>query len=151
MKYIISENKIDKIIFKYLDNNLKGFEKRKANHYEGFVFAFPNEEYGILGYENNGALYVYYGLIEEISNGFGLNQSDSKSVITRWVSDRLQLEVINTGFDFARAHFEVSDRLQLEVINTKYGLYKPAVLVSDRLQLEVINTPEPCIAKSWIS
>ena len=108
MKYIISENKIDKIIFKYLDNNLKGFEKRKANHYEGFVFAFPNEEYGILGYENNGALYVYYGLIEEISNGFGLNQSDSKSVITRWVSDRLQLEVINTYVLYVHPHYQLA-------------------------------------------
>ena len=96
MKYIIPENKVDKVIFKYLDLNLKGLEKRKPKFYDGFVFAYPDEEFGILGYENNGNLYVYYGLIEEISNGFGLEYSDSKSLISRWVSDRLQLEVINT-------------------------------------------------------
>ena len=100
MKYIIPQDKIDKIIFKYLDKYLKGLEKRKPKYYEGIVLAYPDEEYGILGYENNGTLYVYYGLIEEISNGFGLNQSDSKSVITRWVSDRLQLEVKNTELTF---------------------------------------------------
>ena len=97
MKYIIPENKLDKIIFKYLDNTLKNLEKRKAKFYDGIVYGFPDEEYGILGYENNGTLYIYYRLIDEISEVFGLNEPDSKSTIGRWVSDRLQLEVINTN------------------------------------------------------
>jgi hypothetical protein len=96
MKYIISENKIDKVVFKYLDMNLKGLEKRKSKYYEGIVFAYPDEKYGVLGYENNGTLYIYYGLINEISEIFGLDESDSESIIGRWVSDRLQLEVTNT-------------------------------------------------------
>lgn len=96
MKYIISESKLDNIVFKYLDMNLKGLEKRKPMYYKGIVFAHPNEEYGILGYENDGDLYIYYKLIDEISSGFGLNGSDSKSIITRWVSDRYKLNVITT-------------------------------------------------------
>ena len=96
MKYIIPENKIDKIIFKYLDMILKGLEKKKPKYYEGIVFAYPNQEYGILGYENNGTLRIYYELINEISSGFGLNGSDSKLVIGRWASDRYKLEVTNT-------------------------------------------------------
>jgi len=100
MKYIIPQDKIDKVIFKYLDLNLKGLEKKKPLHYEGFIFAFPEEEYGILGYKNDGTLYIYYKLIDEISSVFGLKESDSQSVIGRWVSDRLQLEVINTFFIF---------------------------------------------------
>jgi hypothetical protein len=100
MKYIIPENKLDNIIFKYLDNTLKGLERKNAKYYDGFVFTFPDKEYGILGYENDGTLYVYYELIGEISNGFGLNQSDSKSLIGRWVIDRFQLEVKNTSKGF---------------------------------------------------
>ena len=96
MKYIIPQDKLDKIVFKYLDNTLKGLERKNAKYYEGFVFAFPDEEYGILGYENDGTLYVYYELIREISNGFGLEDFDSESIIGRWVGDRLQLEVKNT-------------------------------------------------------
>jgi hypothetical protein len=97
MKYIITENKLDKIIFKYLDLNLRNLEKIKTNHHNNrTVYAFPDQKYGILGYENNGTLYIHYKLIDEISNGFGLKESDSKSVITRWVIDRLQLEVKNT-------------------------------------------------------
>ena len=96
MKNIIPENKIDKIVFRYLDLNLKGLEKRNAKYYEGIVYGFPDEEDAILGYRNDGTLYIYYELIVEISNGFGLKYSDSKSIISRWVIDRLQLDVMNT-------------------------------------------------------
>jgi hypothetical protein len=96
MKYIIPENKLDKIIFKYLDLNLKNLEKRNAKHYEGIVYGFPDEEDSILGYRNDGTLYVYYDLIEEISEVFGLKDADSKSIISRWVIDRLKLDVIKT-------------------------------------------------------
>ena len=98
MKYIISENKLDKIVFKYLDLNLKGLEKRKPKHYKGIVLAYPNKDYGILVYENNGSLYIYHGLIDEISSSFGMDRNDSKSIIGRWASDRYQLEVINTVY-----------------------------------------------------
>ena len=96
MKYIIPENKLDKIIFRYLDLNLKNLEKREPKYYEGIVYGLLDEEYGVLGYRNDGTLYVYYDLIEEISEVFGLKDADSKSIISRWVSDRLQLEVKNT-------------------------------------------------------
>jgi hypothetical protein len=97
MKYIIPENKVDKVIFKYLDMNLRNLEKRKAEYYDGFVFAYPDNKHGVLGYENNGTLHIYEGLIYEISSTLGLEKSDSKSVIGRWVSNRFQLEVINTS------------------------------------------------------
>lgn len=97
MKYIIPQNKIDTIVFKYLDMNLKGLEKKKPMHYKGIVFAYPDEEYGVLGWENDNTLYIYYDLIEEISEIFGLDESDSDSIISRWVSDRYKLEVTNTN------------------------------------------------------
>jgi hypothetical protein len=96
MKYIIPENKLDKIVFKYLDLNLRNLEKRTPKFYNGFVFAYPDERYGILAYKNDGTLYIDLGLIEEISNVLGLKESDSNSIITRWVSDRFQLKVRNT-------------------------------------------------------
>jgi len=96
MKNIIPQDKIDNIVFRYLDNTLKNLEKRNAKYYKGIVYGFPDEEDAILGYKNDGTLYVYHELIEEISNGFGLKDSDSKSLISRWVSDRFQLDVMNT-------------------------------------------------------
>ena len=96
MRYIIPQDKVDKIVFKYLDLNLKGLEKRKPKYYKGIVFAYPDEKYGILGYENDGFLFIYFELINKISETFGLNESDSKSIIGRWVSNRYKLEVRNT-------------------------------------------------------
>ena len=96
MKYIIPQDKLDNIVFKYLDLNLKRLEKRKPKYFKGYVFVYHDKEYGILGYENNCTLYIYYRLIDDISSYFGLDKSDSESIIGRWASDRYQLEVNNT-------------------------------------------------------
>ena len=96
MKYIIPQDKVDKVIFKYLDLNLKGLDKKKPVSYEGIVYGFPNDKHGVLGYKNDGTLYIDYKLINKISSFFGLKVSDSKSLISRWVSDRLQLDIMNT-------------------------------------------------------
>ena len=98
MKYIIPQDKVDNIVFKYLDLNLTEFEIRKAKYLEGIVFGYPDKEYGILGWRKNGTLYIYSELINEISETFGLDKSESKSIIGRWFSDRYQLEVINTDW-----------------------------------------------------
>ena len=111
MKYIIPENKLDKIIFKYLDLNLKGLEKKKAKHYEGIIFAYPDEKHGILAYRSDGTLYVYHGLIDEISSVFGVNNYNSKSIIGRWFINRYQLEVINTRILGSGKRYLANDRL----------------------------------------
>ena len=113
MKYIIPENKLDKVVFKYLDNTLKGLEKRKPKYFKGYVFVYPDKEDGILGWKNDGTLYIYEELIDEISSGFGLNRNDSESIIGRWVSDRYQLEVKNTLLKYCLLFLAVSDRCQL--------------------------------------
>ena len=133
MKNIIPQDKIDNIVFRYLDNTLKNLEKRNAKYYKGIVYGFPDKEYGVLGYENTGTLYIYHELIEEISNGFGLKKSDSKSIIGRWASDRLQLEVINTITRDKWVLEPASDRLQLEVINTRILGSGKRYLANDRL------------------
>lgn len=104
MKYIIPENKLDNIVFRYLDNILKGLEKRKPKYYDGIVFAFPEKEYGMLGIDNYGTLYLLWELLDEISNGFSLSYSDSESVIGRWAEDRLNLEVDNVTCDRTIIH-----------------------------------------------
>ena len=103
MKYIIPQDKVDKVVFKYLDLNLKDLEKRKPEYYDGFVLRHPDQRYGILGYQNNGTLYIYFELINKISSYFGLEKPDIGSIIGRWVSNRLQLEVMNTRIGFTKS------------------------------------------------
>jgi hypothetical protein len=59
MKYLITENRLNNIIFKYLDVKYGALEQKKGVDYD-IVFAFPGEKYGVLGWKKIGDLYVYY-------------------------------------------------------------------------------------------
>ena len=95
MKYIIKESKLNNIIFKYLDMKYGALEQKKGR-YSDIVFTFPGEEYGLLGWEKSGDLYVCYELRYEISNLFGLENVNSLRVIGKWVEDKYNLKVTNT-------------------------------------------------------
>ena len=95
MKYIITESKLDKVIFKYLDIKLNKIEKMKGVNTD-IVFAFPDEEYGLLGLKKSGDLYVSNIISNEIQNLFGLEKLDTLDVIGRYVGDRYNLEVKHT-------------------------------------------------------
>ena len=95
MKYIITENRLDKVIFKFLDTNYGALEQKKGKFVD-IVFHFTGEEYGVLGWKKPGDLYVYYKLRDEISDYFGLEKVDSLKVIGKWVEDRYNLKVIDT-------------------------------------------------------
>ena len=43
MKYIIPQDKLDKVIFKYLDLNLYGLVKTNAHNYHGIILGFTNQ------------------------------------------------------------------------------------------------------------
>jgi hypothetical protein len=97
MKVEILENRLNKVVFNYLDTKLSGFEQRKGKYYD-VVFGFPNEEYGILGWEKSRTLKIYYELVDETSYYFGMESSDIEKIIGEWVEDRYDLKVINTSF-----------------------------------------------------
>ncbi len=95
MKYIITESKLNNIIFKYLDTKYDALEEKKGR-YSDIVFTFPGEEYGVLGWDKSGDLYVCYELRYEISNLFGLENVNSLRVIGKWVEGKYNLRVTNT-------------------------------------------------------
>ncbi len=96
MKYIITENRLDKVIFKFLDTEYGALEQKKGKFVD-IVFHFPGEEFGVLGWKKPGDLYVYYKLRDEISDYFGLEKVDTLKVIGKWVEDRYNLKVIDTS------------------------------------------------------
>ena len=111
MKYIITENRLNNIIFKYLDVKYGALEQKKGK-YVDIVFHFPGEEYGKLGWEKPKTLYVYDVLMNEISNFFGLKSVDSLRVIGKWVEDRYHLKVINTH----HSYFKINTKLKIDTI-----------------------------------
>ena len=87
-------NKLDNVIFKYLDN--QDFIQINDGERVYFVNSGGDEYAQIRSAKNDGWCYVYWNLIEKISTFLYLEESDSKEVIGRWVEDTLQMKVKNT-------------------------------------------------------
>ena len=94
MKFSITESKLNKVIFNYL--NQKRFIKKEINDRIYFLYNI-DDEYAQIRYDkNDGRCFIYYKLIEEISLFFSLQRFDSEQVIGKWVEDTLQMEVTYT-------------------------------------------------------
>ena len=98
MKYLITESQLDRVIFKYLDN--QDFIQIEKNDKIYFVNS-EDDKYAQIRYDrNDGWCYIRHGLIYEISSFFSLDIYDSKEVIGRWVENTLQMRVTYTRLVF---------------------------------------------------
>jgi hypothetical protein len=94
MKYLITESQIDRVIFKYLNNQDFIQIERRDNIY--FINS-EGDEYSQIRYnKDDGWCYIYWKLVDEISSFFSLGRTDSKEVIGRWVENTLQMRVTDT-------------------------------------------------------
>ena len=92
MKYIITEDRLESVIFNFLNSKLSGIKKLNGENYD-IVFTFPNKKYGLLGWKQPCDLYVFYTLTNEIEDVFGIKRSDALYVIGRYVAGKYNLEV----------------------------------------------------------
>ena len=99
MKFIITEDRFNEIIFNYLDN--KNFIKVDKGENIYFLNS-EKDEYAQIKYnKNNEVCYIYYKLVDEISSLFSMELIDSEKVIGKWVESTLQMKVsytISVGF-----------------------------------------------------
>ena len=98
MKVIIPENRIEQIIFKYLDVKLKDLEQSKGEYCD-IVFRLPDEKVGILGWESD-VLYIYHKLISNIFSFIPIEKTEIESIIGKYVENRYNLEVIDTAQEY---------------------------------------------------
>ena len=94
MKYLITESQIDKVIFKYLDN--QDFIQIKKGNRIYFVNSEGDKYAQIRFDKDDGWCMIYYELVNEISAFFSMDEDDSKSVIGGWVENTLQMKVTDT-------------------------------------------------------
>ena len=94
MKYIITESQIDKIIFKYLDN--QDFIVT-GNDTSLFFINSESDKLAQIRYdEDREVCFINIDLNKEISSFFSLGRDDSQRVISRWVENTLQMKVTKT-------------------------------------------------------
>jgi hypothetical protein len=92
MKYLITESQLDRIIFKYLDN--QDFIQIKNGNTIYFVNS-EGDEYGdsLIQYYRSGDCVINFKLINEIQEFFSIEFDNSKYVIARWVENTLDRRV----------------------------------------------------------
>jgi hypothetical protein len=105
MKYLITESQLNRIIFKYLDNqDFIQFDK-DDNIY--FVNS-EGDEYAQIRYEKDYKwCYIFYELMEDICSLFSMGEDDSKEIIGKWVENTLQMEV-EINFESMESHLRLS-------------------------------------------
>ena len=125
-------NQINKIIFKYLDN--QNFVVTESTNKIYFVNSEEDKYAQIKFDKTDGWCYIHYGLINEISTFFSTQKSDSKEIIGRWVEGALQIRVTNTRFGFLCVGIEST--LQMRVTNTSNCSLPSVMLVDNTLTNE---------------
>lgn len=88
MKFIISENKLEKVIFKYLDN--KNLVKMvRYGRYIYFAKSY-NDEFAKIMYSTDDMwCYINKHLVKELSVVFSISSDEVKKFITNWVMNVL--------------------------------------------------------------
>ena len=94
MKYLITESKLNKVIFKYLDN--QDFIVT-GNDTSLFFINSESDVYAQIRYdEDSEVCFINIDLVKEISSFFSLESERSKEVIGMWVENTLQMKVTDT-------------------------------------------------------
>ena len=103
MKYIITESQLDKVIFRYLDN--QDFIKIEIEDSIYFVNSEGDEFAQIRYNKDDGWCYISWKLVGEIYSFFSMDKSDSEKIIGKWVENTLQMRVTNTNLKrMGRSH-----------------------------------------------
>jgi len=97
MKYLITESKLEKVIFKYLD--IQDFviydNKKRFSNYIYFLNSESDRESQISVYTNNAFgevrnwIFVNSDLTDKLSTFFSIDKSDCLDIIKAWVNNTL--------------------------------------------------------------
>ena len=93
MKYLITESKLDRVIFMYLDNQDFVVIKMKNRLY--YVNSEGDEYAQVRYHPKDRWCTIHYDLVEEIGNFFSLDTYQSINIINRWVENKLGINSIN--------------------------------------------------------
>jgi hypothetical protein len=100
MKFEINENKLDKIIFRYLDGKNFIIKETPENYY--FIENEEDEYAQIRIRKNDKVCFIYYKLADEIESFFSIESSMAENVLIRYVENTSNIKVSNTNKEFYR-------------------------------------------------
>ena len=96
MKFSIAENKLDSIIFQYLDS--KNFIIRETP-YDYYFIENEGDKYGqIMITKYDMVCLIYRKLVEEIESFFSIKTPMASNVLTKYVENTLNIKVSYTEY-----------------------------------------------------
>ena len=93
MKYLITESQLDRVIFKYLDN--QDFIQIDGDEEIYFVNSEGDEYAQVRYHPKDRWCTIHYDLVDEVSKFFSLDYGDSINVINKWIENKLGIKSIN--------------------------------------------------------
>ena len=93
MKYIITEEQIKRVEFKYLDYLFEDIYEISSEKYPNSRFWKKDGEV-IMELGKSGNLWVLYSIWDDISNVFSLDYNKTQQLIKEWVEEHLKLGYI---------------------------------------------------------
>ena len=82
MKYIITESRLESLVFKYLDTRFKGIKKKKGKYLDT-VFAFPGEEHGVIAHNFTDDLYIFTDLVKDVMTMFSVDVDTAREFFVK--------------------------------------------------------------------
>jgi hypothetical protein len=102
MKYLITESRLENLIYKYLES--KGLYLLSTVNTHHFFYSrksIDDGEYPIISYDNKRKdCFVSSDLVGEISSLFSIDPEYSLKVISEWVGNKLDVEIESYNSDF---------------------------------------------------
>jgi len=95
MKYIITESRLESIVFKYLDSRLKGIKKKKGKYLDT-VFVFPGEEHGVIAHNFTYDLYIFTDLVKDVMTMFSVDVDTARDFFGKYFESKYNLRVERT-------------------------------------------------------
>ena len=95
MKFIITESKMEQIVFKYLDN--QDFIVKGNKHSVRFLNSEDDVD-GLIDYSNVSKMcYFQKELVDELIDFFSIEKVTAGDIIAKWVSNKLNVPVVGYG------------------------------------------------------
>jgi hypothetical protein len=93
MKFLITENQMRRLEFKYLNYLFDGMYEVESEEYPDSRFWKKDNEV-VLELQKSGKMWVYYVIWDNFSGMFSLEDNETQQVLKKWLEEHLNLEGI---------------------------------------------------------
>ena len=107
MKYIITENKLENVVIKYLDRFYGDLREYKTDKNPAYIFFVKNGKAYMKYKVTIDVVWVDYGIYNDLENVFSLNYEEITSIIEKWIKLRYNVKGLTPVTLITSNHIEI--------------------------------------------